>query len=755
MRNLVKCSLFLNLEVITLGAKNMVKPTQTSATKIYSGSDDINDKCIQLCRRYLAGIWSTATGADVRVRPVSGGRTNHLCLCQLTSPAAPIAGDACDEPQPREVIVKYYGWKYDFKIGHPTQPRFNDPIVMSLTSHKRLGPHVYGLDPEGEVLRYYKHRIFAKSDINDEQLMTGLARQLARFHALNAPLGRDRDWICNYFEQFLAESGDKVNAMLEAVLREYGCQLREPTLDLKAEIQWLIDCIRGQWSDGPLVFSHNGLKFNNIMVTDEEGVEGSPQGEKAMMIDFEFSTYGNRGYDLGQFFMPTVEITVDGKIEFTAEPEMRQFIKVYRQESVQLYGSQWATKPYNTADYMLIYRMFTILLFLSPDTRREFPDRDIVKRLYNTNVNQFLPLKRYFIEHVHVPSVTMVSHGTIRDYPGVSITGCGVAHMGHKLEEGCFSWHTSNGALANVRRGRPAAPGEVPWLVYITGTQNGVNFSASGTIFNERWIITAGQNTFCGLRCTVANLRIYPSAFSSKHLEHTQYYEAKDTHVHPMFETSDKANKEYDIGLIELNTAMVFDQETMTLARPVCLPDMNQINRDGQYALFAGYGNVDGLPMVGWTKIKPFKPGKGRVIVATRYPSQAGEFKCEGDNGGPLIQYIDNGVAVLIGIYSENMVYKNGQCMPLKDKHNLTFTRVSRQIEWILRVVRRRLGKDQVGYPFGYVVNSRGLLAIDHSTKAAQFTTFLHTSESITSATAGLYFELSYMSHSKAINRST
>ncbi|CAG2105951.1 unnamed protein product [Medioppia subpectinata] len=605
------------------GAENMVEPTQTSATKIYSGSDDINDKCLQLCRRYLAGIWSTAT---VRVRPVSGGRTNHLYLCQLTSRAAPVTGDACDdEPQPREVIVKYYGWKYDFKIGHPTEPRFNDPIVMSLTSHKGLGPYVYGLDPEGEVLRYYKHRIFAKSDINDEQLMTGLARQLATFHGLNAPVGRNRDWICNYFEQFLAESGDKVNAMLEAVLREYGCQLREPTLDLRAEIQWLIDSIRGQWSDGPLVFSHNGLKFNNIIITDEEGVEGSAPGEKAMMIDFEFSTYGNRGYDLGQFFMPTVEITADGQIEFTAEPAMRQFIQVYRQESVQLYGSQWATKPYNTADYIL----------------------------------------------THVPSVTMVSHATIRDYPGVSISGCGVAHMGHKLEEGCFSWHTSNGALANVRRGRPAAPGEVPWIVYITGTQNGV----------------------CGLRCTVANLRIYPSAFSSKHLEHTQYYEAKDTHVHPMFETSDKANKEYDIGLIELNTAMVFDQETMTLARPVCLPDMNQINRDGQYALFAGYGNVDGLPMVGWTRIKPFKPGKGRTIVATRYPSQAGEFKCKGDNGGPLIQYIDNGVAILIGVYSENMVYKNGQCMPLKDKHSMTFTRVSRQIEWILRVVRRRLSK--------------------------------------------------------------
>ncbi|CAG2115617.1 unnamed protein product, partial [Medioppia subpectinata] len=152
---------------------------------------DINETCLQLCHKYLAGIWSQLTFDDIRITRITGGATNQIYLCQIIDTKR----SSAEEIEPIEVIIRLNGFKYDFKNFDPKNPRFNDGIITNLVSESGLGPQLYGLDPSGQLLRYYKHRRFEIKDFKDNDLMDKLAKSLARLHGLKAPIPRHKDWL--------------------------------------------------------------------------------------------------------------------------------------------------------------------------------------------------------------------------------------------------------------------------------------------------------------------------------------------------------------------------------------------------------------------------------------------------------------------------------------------------------------------------------------------------------------------------------
>lgn len=118
---------------------------------------DIVDRCLQLGRTYVGGVWlQAATTEDIVVTRIKGGLTNQLYKIEL---AAPIAqGHVETDDQPHAVALKLYYPKHDFLhqfSNHDAFERLPDAIILSMASQAALAPRMFGIFPEGFLQRFY------------------------------------------------------------------------------------------------------------------------------------------------------------------------------------------------------------------------------------------------------------------------------------------------------------------------------------------------------------------------------------------------------------------------------------------------------------------------------------------------------------------------------------------------------------------------------------------------------------------------
>ena len=110
--------------------------------------EDINNKCLQLCKDYLSGNWTQQTLDTIEVRRVSGGLTNQLYYCGIKNPL-----NKSDVPQ--EVAIRLYGPKHFNKGENPGNERLTDTIISIMISENKLGPKIYGLFESGQIQQFY------------------------------------------------------------------------------------------------------------------------------------------------------------------------------------------------------------------------------------------------------------------------------------------------------------------------------------------------------------------------------------------------------------------------------------------------------------------------------------------------------------------------------------------------------------------------------------------------------------------------
>lgn len=135
-----------------------------------------------------------------------------------------------------------------------------------------------------------------------------IARKLATVHHLNVPINKDPTWLRENLNQWLKQ------------VRTYERKSDQPVSDLEKEllafdfereIETMFDLLNTV--ESPIVFSHNDLQEGNILIPSDENITlaSATQFSKNMVkqfenhivfIDFEFCSYNQRGFDLGNHF---------------------------------------------------------------------------------------------------------------------------------------------------------------------------------------------------------------------------------------------------------------------------------------------------------------------------------------------------------------------------------------------------------------------------------------------------------------------
>lgn len=119
-------------------------PTTTPSRRRSSSlSRDAERRAYQWCREYLGGAWRRVRPDELRVCPVSGGLSNLLFRCSLPD-HLPSVGE-----EPREVLLRLYG-----AILQGVESLVLESVMFAILAERSLGPHLYGVFPEGRLEQY-------------------------------------------------------------------------------------------------------------------------------------------------------------------------------------------------------------------------------------------------------------------------------------------------------------------------------------------------------------------------------------------------------------------------------------------------------------------------------------------------------------------------------------------------------------------------------------------------------------------------
>lgn len=134
--------------------QNKEKDIDSSPNDVKSeeSSEDLHQKCFQLCKDYLGGVWMSLSFDDIVVNNIRQGLSkNNLFYCAVNSDKR-----RDDAKEPQEVVIRFYGKKHFITGGEVKDQRLTDAVVAVLASERNLGPKIYGLFEGGEIMKFYK-----------------------------------------------------------------------------------------------------------------------------------------------------------------------------------------------------------------------------------------------------------------------------------------------------------------------------------------------------------------------------------------------------------------------------------------------------------------------------------------------------------------------------------------------------------------------------------------------------------------------
>ncbi|XP_040321798.1 choline kinase alpha isoform X5 [Herpailurus yagouaroundi] len=186
-----------------------------------------------------------------------------LFQCSLPDTVATI-GD-----EPRKVLLRLYG------------------AILKMRSCNKEGSE------QAQKENEFQSRRLDTEELSLPDISAEIAEKMATFHGMKMPFNKEPKWLFGTMEKYLNQvlrvkfAGEPRVKQLHRLLRH----------NLPLELENLRSLLES--TPSPVVFCHNDCQEGNILML--EGRENSEK-QKLMLIDFEYSSYNYRGFDIGNHF---------------------------------------------------------------------------------------------------------------------------------------------------------------------------------------------------------------------------------------------------------------------------------------------------------------------------------------------------------------------------------------------------------------------------------------------------------------------
>ncbi|KAM3608692.1 uncharacterized protein V6R79_003248 [Siganus canaliculatus] len=168
-----------------------------------------------------------------------------------------------------------------------------ESVMFAILAERELGPKLYGIFPQGRLEQYVPSRKLDTCELSDPSISAEVAGKMARFHGMRMPFNKEPKWLFGTMDKYLSQVM-RLNFTRESQLRRFNRLL---SYNLPQEMDMLKALLESTHS--PVVFCHNDCQEGNVLLL--KGHQSSDKG-KLMLIDFEYSSYNYRGFDIGNHF---------------------------------------------------------------------------------------------------------------------------------------------------------------------------------------------------------------------------------------------------------------------------------------------------------------------------------------------------------------------------------------------------------------------------------------------------------------------
>nr|XP_045373884.1 choline kinase alpha isoform X1 [Camelus bactrianus] len=168
-----------------------------------------------------------------------------------------------------------------------------ESVMFAILAERSLGPKLFGIFPQGRLEQFIPSRRLDTEELSLPDISAEIAEKMARFHGMKMPFNKEPKWLFGTMEKYLNQVL-RIKFTGESKVKQLHKFL---SYNLPLELRNLRSLLES--TPSPVVFCHNDCQEGNVLLL--EGRENSEK-QKLMLIDFEYSSYNYRGFDVGNHF---------------------------------------------------------------------------------------------------------------------------------------------------------------------------------------------------------------------------------------------------------------------------------------------------------------------------------------------------------------------------------------------------------------------------------------------------------------------
>ncbi|XP_060033271.1 choline kinase alpha isoform X4 [Erinaceus europaeus] len=168
-----------------------------------------------------------------------------------------------------------------------------ESVMFAILAERALGPKLYGIFPQGRLEEFIPSRRLETEELSVPDISAEIAEKMATFHGMKMPFNKEPKWLFGTMEKYLNQVL-RIQFTGESKVKQLHKFL---SYNLPLQLESLRSLLES--TPSPVVFCHNDCQEGNILLL--EGRENL-ENRKLMLIDFEYSSYNYRGFDIGNHF---------------------------------------------------------------------------------------------------------------------------------------------------------------------------------------------------------------------------------------------------------------------------------------------------------------------------------------------------------------------------------------------------------------------------------------------------------------------